>query len=188
MGIAELVAKEARSDAISMSERWGQLIPLAGTALVILFFVIHQTRPTGFFTAEFGTLATVLTWGMVAVGTIPFFVRMIKGSKNYTRPFEIGSMAVSFVALLYLLIVFPFNFAHFAAPLPASLEFLLDWVPSVLGWWVLAIGVVGSALFAVYTLFLYLAVRKSMAAGNEPVDQKKDDQTTCVDIIRSSLD
>ncbi len=156
--ISEQIAKDAANDTIPMKERWGQLIPLAGTALVTLFFVIHALRPTGFFTAEFTTLAAVLTWTMVATGTAPFVVRMVTGSKTVTKWFEMAGMAVSVVALLYLVVVFPFNFEYFAAPLPAALEPLLSWVPSWLGWWVLAIGVVGAGACLGYNA--YLAVRK----------------------------
>lgn len=161
-GFDVLATKEAKNDAVPRSERWGQLIPLAGAALIVAFFAIHQLKPTGFFTAEYGTTAQVLLYGALVAGAIPFVVRLVKGSKNFTRPFEIGSMAVSFVGQLYLLLVFPFNFAYFAAPLPSFLEFLLDWVPADLGKLVLGIGVVGSVVFGVYTFFVYFSVRRRL--------------------------
>ncbi len=157
--ISNQIAKDASEDRIPMKERWGQLIPLAGVALVTLFFVIHWIRPTGFFTAEYTTLAVVLTWAMAATGTAPFVVRMVTGSKKITKWFEMAGMAIGVVALVYLLVKFPFDFDYFAAPLPGALEPLLSWVPSWLGWWVLAIGAVGGAACLGYNL--YLVVTKS---------------------------
>jgi hypothetical protein len=153
-------AGQIQSDKVSRSERFGQLIPLAGTALVIIFFAIHQLRPTGFFTAEYGIVAQAVLYGILVVGAVPFVARIATGSKKATKPYEMVAMAVSFVGMLYLLIVFPFNFEYFAAPLPASLEFLLDWVPSLLGWAVLAVGVLGSGACMAVNLVQYLSKKK----------------------------
>lgn len=189
-GIRGHAAKEARTDRLPSNERWGQLIPLAGAALVASFFVIHLTRPTGFFTSEFGQLAELLLYGMLAVGVLPFIVRLVGGSKNAARPFEIVSMGVGFIGQLYYLIVFPFNFAYFAAPLPGSLEFLLDWVPAELVKWILGIGIVGSVVFSACDFLLYRAVKKRLAGQNDPVDQKKDDNeeagVTVVQLTKST--
>lgn len=158
--------KEARRDIVPSSERKAQLIPVVGIVVVIAFFVIHQTRPTGFFTEDFGTLASVLLYGMLIAAAVPFLVRGLVGRKNLTRLFEAGAMVVVFVAHVYLLAVFPFNFTHFAAPLPSSLEFLLDWVSATLAKWVLGIGIIGSATFSVFSLLLYLTVKRLLRGHN----------------------
>jgi len=154
------VEKEARRDALSFPDRMGQIAGLVCSVIVVAFVAIHQTRPTGFFTDEFGTLAAVLLYGGIIVGMAPVVVRLIVGSKNQARPFEVVSMVVSFVAMIYLLAVFPFDFAHFAEPLPSSLEFLLDWISATLAKIVLGIGILVTAVMSVHTLALYIGVKR----------------------------
>lgn len=165
------VEREAKGDALSFSDRVGQLFAIAFSVIAIAFVAVHDTRPTGFFTEEFGALAAVLLHGMLVVGMIPAFVKLVTGRKNLARLFEAGSMAVFFVATLCLLVVFPFDFSHFAEPLPRSLEFLLDWVPELLAKWFLAIGVIVGAVMPAYTYSLFLGVRRRLSvpdlAGEE---------------------
>jgi multisubunit Na+/H+ antiporter MnhB subunit len=159
--------KEAKREAIASKDRMVELVPIAGTLLVTAFVAIHQTRPTGFLTGDAGLAALVL-YLMLVVGLVPMLIRLVAGRRNLSRLFEIVGMAVFFVGQLYLLVKFPFDFSHFAEPLPHSLEFLLDWVSATLAKVILGIGVVGSAVFAVYTFFLYLAVRDRLSRPAAP--------------------
>ena len=158
----EQVEKEAAKDKVSPSERFGQVLGVAATVIIIAFFAIHQTRPTGFFTDEFGTASATLLYAMLALGMIPQLVRFIIGRKNLARPFDVLTLALFFVAGLYFLVVFPFDFTHFAEPFPRALEFLLDWISGTLAKWVIGIGVVASPFFSVYTFLLYVAVKRRL--------------------------
>lgn len=151
----------------------GQLIPIGAFLIAIAFFVIHQTRPTGFFTNEFGTLGAVLFYAVFVFGIVPNLVRLFVGRKNPARLFEAAGMVVFFVAQFYLLLVFPFDFSHFADPLPRSLEFLLSWVSPTIAKWVLGIGVLGSVFFSIYTFILYISVREQLSK-TKVVDQQTD--------------
>ena len=155
--------KEARTDQLQRSERMGQLVAVAGFIVVLLFIVVHQTRPTGFFTGEDATAAEAAVYIMLAFGIPPLLVRFFMGRKNVARPFELLSFVPFFVGQLYLLAVFPFDFAHFADPLPDSLEFLLDWVSPTFAKWILGIGIIGSAVFMVYNFLLYRAVKERLS-------------------------
>lgn len=157
------IEKEAKRDSIPFSEKVGQLVAIAGTVIVLLFIAIHQTRPTGFFTDEFGSGDSVLMYVMVLVGIVPALVRFLKGSRNAARPPDALSLAVFFVGGLYFLITWPFDFAYFAAPLPHSLEFLLDWVTDDIGKLLTGIGIVASPFFSVFTFLTYLGVKKRLA-------------------------
>ncbi len=157
------VEKEAKKDVLSFPDRMGQIAALACSVIAIAFVAIHDTRPTGFFTDEFGMLAAALLYGMLVVGMIPVLVRLVTGRKNLARLVEAGTTVVFFVALLYLLVVFPFDFSHFAEPLPRSLEFLLEWIPEVLAKVAMAIGIIASAILPAYTYLLYLGVRRRLA-------------------------
>lgn len=163
--------KEARTDVLKRPERFGQLVAVAGFMVVLLFVVIHQTRPTGFFTEGDETATAAVIYVMLVFGIPPLLVRFFTGRKNVARPFELLSFFPFLVGQLYLLVVFPLDFAHFADPLPASIEFLLDWVSPTLAKWVLGIGVVGSAVFMVYNLLLYRAVKERLSKPS-PQDEK----------------
>lgn len=160
--------REAGRDALPMGERFGQVIGIVITGIVIAFFVIHQTRPTGFFTDEFGPFQAWLFYLILVLGVVPMLVRLVTSRRNEARLFEVVSMAVFFFGGLYLLLLWPFDFAHFAEPLPRALEPALDWVSDTLAKWLTGIGVVASGFFCVYTLLLYAAVRRRL-----PMQPKK---------------
>jgi len=157
------IEKEAKGDVLSFPDRVGQIAAVALNLVAIAFVAIHQTRPTGFFTDEFGTLAAVLLYAILVVVMVPLFVRLFVGRKNLARLFEIGTNVVFLVAMLYLLVVFPFDFTHFAEPLPRWLEFLLEWVPALLAKWVLAIGIVIAAVMPIYTYLVYRGVKSRLS-------------------------
>jgi cytochrome bd-type quinol oxidase subunit 2 len=156
----EQVEKEAKKDEVSPSERIGQLFGVVVGAIVIAFFAIHQTRPTGFFTDDFGTVDAALLYALIVLGMVSSLVRFVFSRKNVARPFDVAGMAVFFVAGLYFLVAFPFDFTHFAEPFPRALEFLLDWITGTFAKWVIGIGVVASPFFSVYTFLLYVGVKK----------------------------
>ncbi|HEX7391346.1 MAG TPA: hypothetical protein VF374_00145 [Thermoplasmata archaeon] len=154
--------KEAKRDRLPYSERIGQVVAIAGTLIVLAFFVIHQTRPTGFFTDEFGTGDSTFFYVMILVGLVPAFIRLLLGTRNAARPADAFSLALFFVGGLYFLLTWPFDFAYFADPFPHSLEFLIDWVSADLGKLLIGFGVVVSPFFSVFTYLSYVAVKRRM--------------------------
>jgi cytochrome bd-type quinol oxidase subunit 2 len=168
--------KEVKRDRLGSKERIGELVSIVGCFIVLLFFVIHDTRPTGFFTEEFGTVAAVLLYSMLAIGFLPIVTRLITGRRNHpARLFESAVMAVFFIGQLYFLAVFPFDMSHFADPFPDSLEFLIDWISPTIAKILLAIGVVGGAVFTVYNYILYLAVKERLTN----IDAVPEDHSRC---------
>jgi len=160
--------KEARKDIMPFSERYGQLVGVVITVLVVLFFVVHQTDSTGFFTSEFGAVEAFLLYAALLWGLIPLLAKFVLGRKNVVRPLELFGSCLFLVATAYLLAVFPFDFAHLADPLPGFLEFVLDWISDGIAKVLLAIGVVVTVLLIPYTLLLYRAVRRELAKPPVP--------------------
>ncbi len=163
MWLAKQIEKEVKRDSLKWSERVGEVAAIICTFIVIIFFAIHQTRPTGFFTDEFGTADSVLLYLMLLIGVVPAFIRLLLGSRNAARPFDAFSLAVFCVGSLYFLATFPFDFTYFAEPFPDSLEFLIDWISADLAKLLLVLGAIAAPFFSVYTYILYLGVKKRMA-------------------------
>jgi hypothetical protein len=155
--------KEADADELPLAERLAQIFVVVGLIVVIAFVAIHQTRPTGFLTDEFGAVAAALLYGMLVIGITPAVVRFLVGRENPGRLFEAAGLAVCVVAELYLLATFPFDFEFFAEPLPYWMEFLLEWVPAVLAKFMLVLAVLLSAAFSVYGFMMYFAVKERLS-------------------------
>jgi hypothetical protein len=65
--------------------------------------------------------------------------------------------------LVWFFVVFPFDFSHFADPLPRFLEFLLQWVSDYVARILMVLGIIGSAAMAAYNAVLYVFVRRELA-------------------------
>ena len=99
------------------------------SVLMILYFVAHQMRSTGFFTATFGTLEMLLLYGLLILGIISAGLEGVFGRRLLSRLFDVfGGLILGAVCTTWLLVVFPFEFANFANVLPDSLRFLVQWI------------------------------------------------------------
>lgn len=152
--------KEAMRDALKRLDRFGQIIGIAGVLICIVFFGLHLSMSTGFFTTAFGALDTALFFGISIFGIVPQVIRLIKGRKTPARPFDIFNSALILVALIYFLATFPFDFSHLADPLPASLEFLLNWISNGLASAVMVLGIIGMLIALPYQTLLYNSIRE----------------------------
>jgi succinate dehydrogenase/fumarate reductase cytochrome b subunit len=152
--------KEAKNDTLKKSDRFGQIIGIIGVVICIIFFGYHLTKPTGFFTPAFGTFDAALFFGINIFGIFPQFIRLVMNQKTPSRPFDIINSVLLFVALIYFVATFPFDFSHFADPLPMSLEFLLNWVSNGLASALMVLGILGMLFALPYQTLLYLAIRK----------------------------
>lgn len=169
--------KESLRDALPTGERIGQGVGIVINVLVIAFFVVHQTRPTHFFTDEFRTFQMVVFYVVLVLGIVPMLVRLITNRRNDGRLWEAVNMALFAAGGLYLLVLWPFDFSHFAEPLPRALEPALEWITDSIARWVIGIGVAASAFFAPYTFLLYGAVRSLLVAPHQaPVQEDSGDE------------
>jgi len=157
------VEKEAEKDEVSSPERVGQLFGFVVGVIIIAFFAIHETRPTGFFKEAFSKSDAALLYALIVLGMVSPLIRFVFGRKNIARPVDAVGMAFVFVVGLYFLLTFPFDFSHFAEPLPRAIEPLLEWISGTFARWVLGISVVASPFFSVYTFALYSGVKKRLS-------------------------
>jgi len=114
---------------IPYSQRFVGIAIVVFSVLMVLYFVAHQMWSTGFFTATFGTLEMLLLYGLLLLGIISAGLEGVLGLRLLSRLFDVfGGLIFGAVCTVWLLVVFPFEFAYFADVLPDSLRFLVQWI------------------------------------------------------------
>ena len=151
---------EAKKDVIKLSERAGEVIGILCVLVILIFFISHQISSTGFFTSKFGQLEQFLFYGSLAFGIIPNIGKIIVGRKNPIRPLEAFGAFFSFVALVWLLHVFPFDFTHLTDILPEFLRMITVWISNDIAKIFMIIGIVGSFVTALYITALYISIQR----------------------------
>jgi NADPH:quinone reductase-like Zn-dependent oxidoreductase len=120
--------------------------------LLLLYFVAHQTWSTGFFTNTFGPLEIFMFYGHLAFWIITAGLEGVLGQRLLSRLFDtFGGIIFAAVAIAWLLVVFPFEFAYFADVLPDFLRFLVQWISNDIARVAMVLGIivyVGAAIYA----------------------------------------
>lgn len=154
------VTQHTDKEALTPAQRGGELVGIAIMLLVPGFFAYHQAANTGFYTARFGAMEMVCLYGPILFSFAAPVVRVVTGRRNPARPFEIVTNVFLALAAVWLLIVFPFNFAHLADALPAAIRFVLAWITNEIGTVVLILQIIVGTIMAVVTTVKYLSVRR----------------------------
>lgn len=143
------------------SQRGGELIGVIVIGLIALFFYVHQTEATGFFTSSFGATEAFLLYGAILIGMAGPLARFLTGKRNKSRPPELIASAFWIVASAWFLMmtVFPFNFAHFADVVPDFLAFWVSWITNDIARVLLVIGVLGVIISVGIKTVLYIKVK-----------------------------
>jgi len=157
------VEAEAKKDVIPYSERAGNIVGVVAILLIVLYFVAHQVWSTGFFTSRFGTVEMLLFYVPLMFGIVTAALRGLFGRKNLARLFEVFGLLLSTVALAWLFVVFPFDFAYFADVLPSFLRFLLQWISNDIVRVLMVLGIIVTPVMAIYTAILYVFVRMELS-------------------------
>jgi hypothetical protein len=154
---------EAKKDIIPYSERVGNIVGVAVGFLIVFFFVAHKTGSTGFFTSKFNTIEMLLFYGSLMFGIVSTALRGLFGRKNLARLVDVfGSILVA-VAITWLFVVFPFDFAYFADVLPSFLRFLLQWISNDIARVLMVLGIIVTLVMAIYTAIFYVLVRRELS-------------------------
>jgi hypothetical protein len=152
--------KKALEDTMSNSQRGGEIVAVIVIVLVALFFYAHQTEETGFFTSSFGATEAFLLYGAILIGTAGPIARFLTGKRNKSRTAELVASIFWIVASVwFLMVVFPFDFAHFADIVPDFLQFLISWITNDVARVLISIGLVGGAVSVAVNTVLYIKVR-----------------------------
>jgi hypothetical protein len=154
------VEKQALKDNMKNSERGGELVGIIVIGLIALFFYVHQTEAIGFFIPSFGGTEALLLYGAILIGMAGPLARFLTGKRNKSRPPElVASVFWVIASAWFLMVVFPFNFAHLADIVPDFLRFLVSWITNDIARVLIAIGMVGGIISVGIKTVLYIKVR-----------------------------
>jgi len=120
--------------------------------LLLAYCAAHQVQATGFYTSGFNGFEMFLLYGSLVFWIVSSGLEGIFSRRLLSRIVDAfgGVLFVAF-SLIWLLVVFPFDFAFFPTELPDSLSFLLKWISNGVARVIMALGFVfhlGAALYA----------------------------------------
>ena len=149
-------------DTMEDSERvMGKGIILIGV-VGVLYFVAHHILSTGFFTATFGALEMVFLYGYLAAMIVSGILYGFLGRKHLSRYFDVfGGMFFAAVAMIWLFVVFPFDFVYFADVLPDFLKFFVQWISNDIARVVMVLIIIVHVVGQVWMGALHVFVRKA---------------------------
>lgn len=154
-------AKEELSDEIASDDKAASVLLIVVNVLLGFYAILHQSASTGFFTPKFGTIEMVLFYGIMVYWIITSILILI-GQKHPSRDLDsYGGLFFATFAIGWLILVFPFDFAHFADVFPDFLRFLVQWISNEIAMLLLIILFIAHLILGVYSLILRLYVHKA---------------------------
>ncbi len=151
-------------DALTSAQRLGELISVVALLLLFGFFALHQFGHTGFFTAGFRSLEMLALYGPIILAMVPPLMRAASGLRNPARPLEAAANLALALGSLWLLIVFPLDYAHLADVLPGVIRPLLAWITDNIARIVLLLQVVIGPISAALNAWRYVSVPRRASA------------------------
>jgi len=161
-----MVAKKSNKEHLTPVQRAFEFVPVVGVPILMCFFIYHQVEDTGFFTDKFGTLEMACFYVPMLLAMLPPLARIYTGVRNPARPLDALSNVSLAIGSLILLLVFPFNYAHLADPLPDSLESILSWITDDIAKIFLILQVVIASVNAVIHLWKYISFQQDEPASS----------------------
>lgn len=140
--------RRGNNEVLSAGQRFGEVVSGAIVLLILAFYIYNQLTNTGFFTSKFGGWEMFAFYGSIFLSLVPPIARAVIGRRNRVRPLEAACNIFFAFASLYLLGVFPFNFAHFGDALPGAIRFALSWVTNDIAKVVLVLAFLGGLISA----------------------------------------
>jgi hypothetical protein len=120
--------------------------------VMVLYFSAHQRRSTGFFTVTFGTFEMIALYGVWVYWIVVAGLEAVLGQRLLSRLFDVfGGLIISGIFIIWLLVVFPFDFSFFADVLPEAFRFLAQWISNGVARVLLVLGIIVHFGAAIYT-------------------------------------
>ena len=154
-------AKAEADKGIPRGERGFDIALVVINILIILYFATHQMQSTGFLTESFGTLEMFFLYGYSVFWIISAGLEGVLGLRLLSRLFDVfGGVIFGGICIIWLLAVFPFEFAYFADILPNSIKFLLQWISNDIARVIMMVGIIIHLVAAIYCPIGYKFVDK----------------------------
>jgi hypothetical protein len=154
-------ATEELSDEIASDDIAASVLLIVVNGLFGLYLIVHQAVSTGFFTPKFGMFEMILLYG-IFVYWITTSVLILIGQKHPSRDLDsYGGLFFATFAIVWLIVIFPFDFTYFADVLPDFIRFLVQWISNEIALVLLILLFIIHLILAVYSLILRLYVRKA---------------------------
>ncbi len=146
-------------------ERW-----LEGVVIVLMwglfgFFMAHQRLDTGFFTEKFGEWEKVALYAPIFIAMMAPIMQATTGQKNPGRLWDVAGKLSLAIGSLWLLAVFPFDYAHLGDVLPGGTRFVLSWITDLLARFILIFQVITGPIGAIKETWDYFRIRERESEG-----------------------
>lgn len=144
-------AKKEADKEIPFNDRVTAIVLVVASVLAILYFAAHQIWLTGFFTLKFGTLEMILLYGSLFFWIITCSLDGIFGQRLLSRLLDaFGGVIFVTISLVWLLVIFPFEFNYSANVLPDFLRFLVQWISNEIARGIIVIGIIVLVIATIY--------------------------------------
>ena len=154
-------AKEELGDEIASNDIAASIFLIVVNGLFGLYLIVHQTVSTGFFTPKFSMFEMIMLYGIL-IYWITTSVLILIGQKHTSSDRDsYGGLFFATFAIVWLIVIFPFEFTYFADVLPDFLRFLVQWISNEIALVLLILLFIVHLILAVYSLILRLYVRKA---------------------------
>ncbi len=151
--------------AMTSMRRWSGLYTIGLILLVLIFFAIHQWRHTAFLTYRFGPAERIALYLPIVFSMAAPLMRTIQGKTNPARFLEAISDILLAAGSTWLLVTFPFSFAHFADIFPANLQPAFGWITDSVGRVILGLQIAIAAISVLTTLVTYGREKRGKSTG-----------------------
>jgi hypothetical protein len=154
-------AKKEGEKNLPLNERIFGIGIVVFCVLMIIFFGTHQIWSTGFFTSKFGTLEMLLAYGFWIFWITTASLESLLTQRLLSRIVDtFGGLIFTVIAITWLLVVFPFEFAYFTNVLPESIRFLVQWISNDIARGIMVLLFIVHLGAAVYSPFAYKFIDK----------------------------
>ena len=109
-----------------------------------------------------------MLYGLLILGIISAGLEGVFGLRLYSRLFDVfGGLILAAVCTIWLLVVFPFEFAYFSDVAPDCLSFLVQWISNDIARVLMALGIIVYLGAAVFCPVAYGFIRKERSKREE---------------------
>ena len=155
---------EAEFEDKTYSDHIFEFVMIFISILIGLYLLAHQMWSTGFFTTAFSTVEMLLLYGSLIFWIVTLIFEIILGRRNLSTLFNLIGGPIFFIfGIIWLLVVFPFDFAHFADVAPDFLRFLVEWIDNNIARVLMVLLIIIALIVEILAAILHVLYRRAQA-------------------------